>query len=272
MPRIQSRPQEFSLFSPLADPARRAIFDRLVQGPLPVKVLAAELPISQPAVSQHLKVLREGGLVCEHREGRYRLYSVRPEVLERLSMQFGGLRDKVLDADEALQGQTEYDPIDLSMEHWAQTWHELDPLSVGVIVRLRLIGKCLETLSERSAARFNLSNAQVLLLATLDRPETPQESTLTELSRICHISLTATSRHIERTARRGLIIRRADENDARSQLIRITEKGRNLLHQILRSQRDQEHAPVYRMRIEERLRLAKLLRPLLRNLRETLDE
>jgi DNA-binding MarR family transcriptional regulator len=272
MPRIRPASQERSPLSPLADPARQAIFDRLIAGPKAVKMLAAELPISQPAVSQHLKVMKEAGLLSEQREGRYRLYGIRPEVLERLSMQFSGLRDQVLDADEAQQAQSEYDPIDSSMEHWAQTWQEHDPLSVGVIVRLRLVAKYLETLSERSAARFNLSNAQVLLLATLDRPETPRESTLTELSRICHISLTATSRHIERTERRGLIVRRPDENDARSQLIRITDKGRELLHQILRSQRDHEHAPVYRMSMEERLRLAKLLRPLLRNLQETLDE
>ncbi|HEX8592399.1 MAG TPA: metalloregulator ArsR/SmtB family transcription factor [Pseudomonas sp.] len=275
-PELPAHADHEALFQPLAEPSRRAIFELLIQGPRAVKVIAAELPITQSCVSQHLKVLRVAGLVTEEREGRSRIYSPNPAILERLSLQFGTLRDRALDHSERGQADacalTSYDEIDSSMQHWAQTWQEHDPLSVGLIVRLRLVARYLETLSERSAARFDLSSAQVLLLATLDRPETPRDSTLTELSRICHISLPATSRHIERTEQLGLITRRQDQNDARSQLIRITDSGRELLHQIMRSQRKIEHAPIYDMSVEERLRLTRLLRPLLKRLKDNLGD
>ena len=65
----------------LGDPTRRAVFERLAPGPLPVGEIAAGLPVSRPAVSQHLRVLREAGLVTERREGTRRVYSVDPRGL-----------------------------------------------------------------------------------------------------------------------------------------------------------------------------------------------
>ena len=66
-------------FSALADPTRRAIFERLARRPSPVGELAEGLPVSRPAVSQHLKVLREAGLVTDSKEGSRRLYRVDPD-------------------------------------------------------------------------------------------------------------------------------------------------------------------------------------------------
>jgi DNA-binding transcriptional ArsR family regulator len=63
----------------LADPTRRAVLDRLRGGPLSVGEIAAGLPVSRPAVSQHLRVLREAGLVSERREGTRRLYRLDPD-------------------------------------------------------------------------------------------------------------------------------------------------------------------------------------------------
>ena len=60
----------------LGDPTRQAIFDRLSRGPRPVGELAAELPVSRPAVSQHLKVLKDVGLVVDRQAGTRRLYQV----------------------------------------------------------------------------------------------------------------------------------------------------------------------------------------------------
>lgn len=60
----------------LGDPTRQAIFDRLSDGPQSVGVLAAALPVSRPAVSQHLKVLKGVGLVSDRRDGTRRLYQV----------------------------------------------------------------------------------------------------------------------------------------------------------------------------------------------------
>jgi len=68
----------------LAHPTRRAVFERLRHGPVPVGEIAAELPVTRPAVSQHLRVLEEAGLVTAQRQGTRRLYQVRPEGLAEL--------------------------------------------------------------------------------------------------------------------------------------------------------------------------------------------
>ena len=65
--------------SALGDPTRRRIFERLAESPLPVGQLARELPVSRPAVSQHLKVLKDAGLVVDRRVGTRRVYSVDPD-------------------------------------------------------------------------------------------------------------------------------------------------------------------------------------------------
>jgi DNA-binding transcriptional ArsR family regulator len=62
----------------LADPTRRAIFELLARSPSPVGDLARELPVSRPAVSQHLKVLKSAGLVSDEPIGTRRVYSVDP--------------------------------------------------------------------------------------------------------------------------------------------------------------------------------------------------
>jgi DNA-binding transcriptional ArsR family regulator len=66
-------------FSALADPTRREIFELLARRPRPVGELAEALPVSRPAVSQHLKVLREAGLVIDTRDGSRRRYRVNPD-------------------------------------------------------------------------------------------------------------------------------------------------------------------------------------------------
>jgi DNA-binding transcriptional ArsR family regulator len=68
----------------LGDPTRRAIVDRLRRGPSPVGLLAEGMPVSRPAVSQHLTVLRTAGLVSEHREGTHRIYRLEPAGIEEL--------------------------------------------------------------------------------------------------------------------------------------------------------------------------------------------
>jgi DNA-binding transcriptional ArsR family regulator len=68
----------------LGDPTRRAIFERLRRGPRAVGEIAAELPVSRPAVSQHLRVLKDAGLVTERREGTRRLYRLDPDGLGEL--------------------------------------------------------------------------------------------------------------------------------------------------------------------------------------------
>jgi DNA-binding transcriptional ArsR family regulator len=68
----------------LADPTRRAILERLRGGPLPVKDIACGLPVTRPAVSQHLGVLSRAGLVSAQRQGTSRLYRLEPRGLDAL--------------------------------------------------------------------------------------------------------------------------------------------------------------------------------------------
>ena len=68
----------------LGDPTRQAIFERLVAGPRPVGELAGELPVTRPAVSQHLRVLLDAGLVTVRAEGTRRIYAADPQGLQGL--------------------------------------------------------------------------------------------------------------------------------------------------------------------------------------------
>ncbi|HXI77089.1 MAG TPA: metalloregulator ArsR/SmtB family transcription factor [Steroidobacteraceae bacterium] len=68
----------------LSDPTRRRVFERLRSGPQSVGVLAAGLPVSRPAVSQHLKALKAAGLVIDRSEGTRRVYYIDPDGLGEL--------------------------------------------------------------------------------------------------------------------------------------------------------------------------------------------
>ena len=73
-----------SALSCLADPTRRRIFERLRSGPTSVSAVARGLPVSRPAVSQHLKVLKEAGLVNDRPDGARRVYYIDPDGLGEL--------------------------------------------------------------------------------------------------------------------------------------------------------------------------------------------
>lgn len=75
-----------------------AIFQRLSAGPLPVNELARALPVSRPAVSQHLRVLKDAGLVTDSKAGTRRLYQLDPEGIARLRAHFDQVWDKALSA------------------------------------------------------------------------------------------------------------------------------------------------------------------------------
>ena len=87
-----------NLLAVLADPTRREVFERLRGGPRPVNVIAAGLSVSRPAVSQHLKALKDAGLVQERSEGVRRIYSVRREGLVELRAWLDGFWSDALDA------------------------------------------------------------------------------------------------------------------------------------------------------------------------------
>jgi DNA-binding transcriptional ArsR family regulator len=85
----------------LADPTRREIFERVARGPASVGELAKNLPVSRPAVSQHLKVLKEAGLVVHRDEGTRNVYEIDPKGLGALRAWLDQFWAEALDAFKA---------------------------------------------------------------------------------------------------------------------------------------------------------------------------
>jgi DNA-binding transcriptional ArsR family regulator len=91
----------------LGDPTRRAIFERLIEGPQAVTELASGLPVSRPAVSQHLKVLKDAGLVVDRQAGKHRIYQVNPGGLGALRAELDLFWSKTLAAYKTAVEQPE---------------------------------------------------------------------------------------------------------------------------------------------------------------------
>jgi DNA-binding transcriptional ArsR family regulator len=80
------------IFRAIADPTRRAILDRLRGGPAAVNALAADFSQTRPAISKHLRTLRQAGLVREHRIGREHIYELQPVPLQKVAGWIEGYR------------------------------------------------------------------------------------------------------------------------------------------------------------------------------------
>jgi DNA-binding transcriptional ArsR family regulator len=90
-----------SALAALADPTRRQVFERLRSGPQPVGAIARGMPVSRPAVSQHLKVLKDAGLVTDRPDGARRVYVIDPQGLGALRAWLDQLWDQALAAFQA---------------------------------------------------------------------------------------------------------------------------------------------------------------------------
>jgi DNA-binding transcriptional ArsR family regulator len=97
----------------LADPTRRTIFERLIEHPSAVSELACELPVSRPAVSQHLKVLKDAGLVVDKRAGKQRIYQVDPDGLAALRAELDRFWTKTLATYKTVVEQPKGDPMNI---------------------------------------------------------------------------------------------------------------------------------------------------------------
>src|SRR5215471_10387330 len=89
------------VLSALADPTRRRVFERLRQGPRAVGAIASGMPVSRPAVSQHLKALKDAGLVADRQEGTRRVYFIDPHGLGALRRWLDQFWDEALAAFQA---------------------------------------------------------------------------------------------------------------------------------------------------------------------------
>jgi DNA-binding transcriptional ArsR family regulator len=92
----------------LGDATRMAIFQKLASGPIAVNELARMLPVSRPAVSQHLRVLKNAGLVTDRREGTRRLYQLNPEGVARLRAHFDQMWTRAMNAFQVVAGKESF--------------------------------------------------------------------------------------------------------------------------------------------------------------------
>ena len=93
-------------FEALGDPTRLAIFQRVASRPHSVGEIAEHMPVTRPAVSQHLRVLKQAGLVADIKDGTRRVYQVKPEGIEALRRYFDQLWDRNLKALQAAAEKT----------------------------------------------------------------------------------------------------------------------------------------------------------------------
>ncbi|HMJ33497.1 MAG TPA: metalloregulator ArsR/SmtB family transcription factor [Baekduia sp.] len=100
-------PNGTAALAALGDPTRRAVFERLADGPLAVGEIAATLPVSRPAVSQHLRVLKDAGLVRDRASGTRRLYAVDPDGVAAVQAYFDRFWTQAL---AAFKEAAEHDP------------------------------------------------------------------------------------------------------------------------------------------------------------------
>lgn len=106
---------QYDTWAAIADPTRRILLERLQREPMPVGRLAAGLPVSRPAVSQHLKVLKEAGLVLDHAEGTRRIYRIDPAGLGQIRRWLDQFWDEALAAFAAeaeAEADREHDPAE----------------------------------------------------------------------------------------------------------------------------------------------------------------
>jgi DNA-binding MarR family transcriptional regulator len=260
--------EEMTHFS---DPLRRAILGRLLSGPCPVTALAATLAVSQPAVSQALAKLREGGLVRPSRRGKFVDYALDPAAMRRLLDPLDGWRQRLglyLETAEdaggtaAPAGAAAVDVVDGRMAQWEAPWTEDDRLTVGILLRLRLIAQLMERTLARLTARRGITVPELRLLGLLESLGPPYEDTASGLSRKALVSRPAVSKLLARAERQGWVLRCPNAEDGRSTLIRLTEPGHRLLRLVMTDQR--LHYPLYRMPRARRQAIAGMTRDILR--------
>lgn len=107
MPNQSAAAETFAGFAALADGTRRAVFERLAVRPLPVGKLAAGLAVTRPAVSQHLRVLKDAGLVTDQQVGTRRVYRIDPRGIAAMRAYLDRFWDDALAAFKAVAEEEE---------------------------------------------------------------------------------------------------------------------------------------------------------------------
>lgn len=263
-----------AVFAALADPGRRIILERLADRPHAVHELAAQLPVSRSAVSQHLKVLRDAELVSESRDGKFVFYRTRPGALQGVADWLAGMNAASVKAAPApatsakelarrAAALEEEELLDAELAHWEVMWPGINPLQSALRAWIRGVSQILEKSSAKLGDQFGINLTDISILGVLQRIGPPHESTPTNLSRISLTSLPGMTRRLDHLEQRGLITRLHSINDRRSRVVRLSPAGAALLRDYVRAQFTTPLEPAFELPADELRMLAKGMRRLL---------
>jgi DNA-binding MarR family transcriptional regulator len=272
-----------AVFFALADANRRAILERLTERPQAVLELAAQLPVSRSAVSQHLKILRDAGLVSETRRGKFAVYRAETDALQSIEDWLATLRawpnPAAVPSAHQRQGGLigratqleEEELLNAELARWETLWPGIDPLQSALRAWIRGVSQILEKSSAALGGRFGINLTDISILGVLQRIGPPHESTPTNLSRISLTSMPGMTRRLDHLERRGLITRLPSADDRRSRVVRLSAAGSALMHDYMRAQFSSALESAFALPPEELRMLAASMRRLLLRLRECTD-
>ncbi|MCM2459400.1 ArsR family transcriptional regulator [Pseudomonas sp. CG7] len=259
------------ILAALNDSSRRSLYERLLDAPCSVGELTQTLGISQSSISQHLKVLREAGMVRERREGQRRIYQAKPEALDALQRYLLALHPSH-EVESSVDGKRNVSMLANEIERdalqWADEWPGQDAQAYSITHRMLHLGRYLERNLKEVASRNGLLGGELLLLDALT-VSAHHTSTPSKLQRRLGVSKGGITGLLDSLEAQALVTRIACEQDRRVSLVTLSQKGHQLQEHILVN-RDYgpEFAAIQSLKPEDRADLARLLR----TLHETVDE
>lgn len=247
-----------AIFAALADPHRRRLFEALRERPASVGALAELLPVTRAAVSQHLKVLLQAGLLRVETQGRHRIYRVDPDGVTLLAryLQAG-------DTTRPVASPPISDPVVTALHKWQPEAPHIDAGLLALLMYFAQIGQYVWRSNEEVAASAGLRFSDITVMGALRRLGPPYESTPTQLSHTFWITLPGMTKRLSKLEGLGLIERAADPDDGRSVVIRLTARGLATLKQLVAHKQPPEYYALAELAPEERSALLHLLPKLL---------
>lgn len=246
------------IFLAMANGIRRTVLETLTGGGATVSELAAQLPVTRGAVSQHLKVLLQAGLVEVRPKGRERVYQVRAEGLAQLASYASGTARQSMRVSE--------DPVAAALTKWQPDARHIDYSVVALMLYFDQIGQSVFKSTSDAAASVGMSYNDLMVLGALRRVGAPYESTLTELSGMFWISLPGMMKRLARLEALGYLERARNPRDRRSQHVRLTEKGLATLRDLVANHQPAEYFALLNLPEQDRGTLSELLPQLLNNI------
>ena len=276
------------IFDALGNSVRKTILECLARKPQSVEEIAAAMPVTRSAVSQHLKILKDSGLIQKARSGRRNIYAVIPGSLEAISdyiayIRHLGTRRGALPSDLPRTRGTGAHPMPLSRvqiadesrddlddasEIWARFSPSLDPKTIAIVSRLLLVARIMGELLSRAAKRHGLRSGEAMILGTLRRLGEPFQATPTELSKVSIVAPPGVAKRLDRLRRLGLISRIGNPADGRSHRVRLTAKGCRVADAIAIQNIGRDYASIVELPEHEKEQLARTLRYIRRHLQE----